>query len=106
MWASGSGFIQISIGGKIVWQVSTFPDWPGFFKYRHREDCEISVEWDNSVAILWAYSYLPGEVQNCGITVWDFGAEAIIRRTGAQIDAWMRSNPDRPVMHFRPSANG
>ncbi len=102
IWAQGPGSLRIAIGDQIVWQVPAFANHPGFFKYQHRETCEVTVEWDRPEAILWAYSYLPGEVQHSGITVWEFGAEGITRRTGAQIDAWMHSDPNRPVMHFSP----
>ena len=102
LWAQGPGFVRIMIGGTLVWQVPAFPEQPGFFKYHHREASEVTVEWDHPEAILWAYTYLPGEVQDTGISMWEFGKEAITRRQGAEIDAWMRADPDRPVMHFSP----
>jgi len=102
MWAQGPGFVRITIQGEIVWQVPAFPNHPAYFKYHHREVCVVAIEWDNPAAILWAYSYLPEQVQETGITVWEFGADDIVHRTSAEIDAWMRSDPDRPVMHFSP----
>lgn len=102
LWARGAGYVRISIDGQIVWQVPAFPDYPAFFKYSHREACEVNVEWDRPDAILWAYSYDPGTVEEIGITVWEFGPDGLTRRTGAEIDAWMRSDPDRPRMHFSP----
>jgi hypothetical protein len=39
------------------------------------------VEWDNSDAVLWAYSYVPDRVASRGITVWEFGADEITTRT-------------------------
>lgn len=102
MWAQGPGFFRISIGGKVVWQVPTLPGHPAFFKYQHREASEITIEWGDPQTILWAYSYCPQEVQETGITVWDFGADGLTRRTGAETDVWMRSDPNRPLLHFSP----
>ena len=102
LWAKGPGFLKISIGGQVVWQAPALQSDPGFFRYQHREACEITVEWDRAEAMLWAYSYVPDDVQERGITIWDFAGEGIVLRTGAEIDAWMRSDPDRPAMHFSP----
>lgn len=101
-WARGPGFVRISIGGDVVWQVPALPETPGFFRYHHREACNVTVEWDRTEAILHAYSYRPGTVAEVGITVWEFQADTVTRRSGANITAWMRSDPDRPVMHFSP----
>jgi beta-fructofuranosidase len=102
IWAKGPGFIRISIEGTVVWQVPALPAEPAHFRYHHRETCEIGVEWDNSAAVLWAYSYLPEAVSTRGITIWEFGDSVITIRTGAEIDAWMQSDANRPVMHFSP----
>lgn len=101
-WAKGPGFVRITIDGQTVWQVPDFPFQPAFFRYHHRETCDVTIEWDNPAAMLWAYSYLPAQVRETGITVWDFDADKITHRTGAEIDTWMRADPDRPVMHFSP----
>lgn len=101
-WASGLGSLRVSQGDATLWRVPAFPDYPAFFRYHHREACELTVEWDRPEAILSAYGYDPATVQETGITVWEFGADGLVRRTGAEIDAWMRSDPDRPVMHFSP----
>jgi beta-fructofuranosidase len=102
LWARGPGFISISVGGAVVWQVPSLPNEAGYYRYHHRESCEISLELDNLSAVLWAYSYLPKTVTTQGITVWEFGESEITTRTGPQIDAWMRADHDRPVMHFSP----
>lgn len=102
IWAKGPGFVRITIEGKTVWQVPAFTGHPEVFRYHHRETCDVTIEWDNPEAILWAYSYLPEQVQVTGITVWDFGADEITRHTGQEIDAWMRADPNRPAMHFSP----
>jgi beta-fructofuranosidase len=101
-WAAGTGFLRISIDGIATWQVPSFASYPAFFRYHHREACEVAVEWDNPDAILWAYGYDPATVSETGITVWEFDACGLILSTGAEIDAWMRADPDRPVMHFSP----
>ncbi len=102
IWACGPGSIRFSIGDKIVWQVPAFPDFPAFYSYQHREACEVTVDWDRGDAILFAYSYDPAHVLETGITLWAFDAGGITRRSGAEIDAWMRADPDRPQMHFSP----
>ena len=102
MWARAPGFVRITIDRKEVWQVPAFPSYPAYFKYHHREACEVTVEWNNADAFLWTYSFVPAEVQENGITVWEFGGHGLTLRTGPEIDAWMRSDPLRPVMHFSP----
>ncbi len=102
LWASGPGFLRISQDDATLWQVPAFPAYPDFFKYQHREACVVTVEWDRSEAILWAYGYDAATVAEVGITVWEFGDEGLALRTGAEIDEWMRSDPDRPLMHFSP----
>lgn len=102
LWAAGSGFLRISIDGRTSWQVPSFASHPAFFKYHHREACEVTLEWDSPDAILWAYGYDPVTVAEAGITVWEFDAHGLTLRTGTEINVWMRADPDRPVMHFSP----
>ncbi len=101
-WARGPGLVRISIGSDVVWQVPAFPETPGFFRYHHREACDVTVECDQPEAILHAYSYLPDTVAEVGITIWEFRADSIKRRSGADITDWMRADTNRPVMHFSP----
>lgn len=101
-WASGPGSFRISQNAATFWQVAAFPAHPDFFRYHHRETCAVTLEWDRSQAILWAYGYDPATVQDVGITVWEFSDAGLTRRTGREIDDWMRSDPDRPLMHFSP----
>lgn len=101
-WAQGPGTVRIRQGEATLWQVPALAPHPDFFRYTHREACEVTVEWDRPEAILWAYGYDPATVAEAGITVWEFGAEGLTLRTGPEIDAWMRSDPDRPQMHFSP----
>ncbi len=101
-WAQGPGAIRISNGDLLLWQVPAFSVCPDFFRYHHRESSSVTIEWDNSGAILWAYGFDPATVARTGITVWEFGADGLTLRTGPEIDAWMRSDPLRPVMHFSP----
>lgn len=101
-WAKGPGAIRISERDALLWQAPAFPDYPDFFRYHHGESGDVTVAWDRSEAMLWAYGYDPATVVETGITVWEFGAEGLTRRTGPEIDAWMRSDPLRPVMHFSP----
>ena len=102
LWAKGPGHIRISIAGKVVWKVPAFPDYPAFYSYHHREASAVTVELDRPDAVLFAYGYDPATVQETGVTVWEFGHDAITRRTGPEIDAWMGADPDRPRMHFSP----
>lgn len=102
LWASGPGSLRISQEGATLWQVPAFTTYPDFFKYHHRETCVVTVEWDRSDAILWAYGYDEATVLENGITVWEFGDGGLTLRTGAEIDDWMKSDPDRPMMHFSP----
>lgn len=101
-WASGDGFFRISRDADTLWQVPSFSGHPEFYTYHHREACEVTVEWDNPEAILWAYGNDPQTVQATGITVWEFGADGVKQRTGPEIDAWMRAEPARPQMHYAP----
>lgn len=86
----------------MLWQVPAFPGYPDFFRYQHREACDVTVEWDRSDAILWAYGYDPANVAEVGVTIWAFDAAGLTLRPRAEIDAWMRSDPARPQMHFSP----
>lgn len=101
-WARGPGFIRISQGDALLWRVPAFSDHEDFFRYHHSQPGSVTVEWDRSDAILFAYGYDPATVAEIGITIWAFEGEALTLRTGAEVDAWMRSDPTRPVMHFSP----
>lgn len=101
-WAQGPGFIRIARDDELLWQVPAFSSYPDFFRYHHREAGTVTLEWDRSEAILWAYGYDPQTVTETGITIFEFGAGGLGLRTGSQIDAWLRSDPARPVMHFSP----
>lgn len=101
-WATGPGTIRIARENATLWQVPSFPQFAQFYSYHHRESCEVTVEWDRSNAVLFAYGYDPANVRETGITLWDFGADGITCRTGPEIDDWMRADPDRPQMHFSP----
>lgn len=101
-WAAGNGFFRINIDGKTVWQVPSFAPQPEFFKYHHREACEVNIVTNAPEAVLWAYGYQPQTVNETGITVFEFSEEGILRRTGAEIEDWLRSDPDRPALHFSP----
>jgi beta-fructofuranosidase len=102
LWAAGGGFLRINIDGKTVWQVPSIANHPEFFKYHHREACEVTIVTDAPDAVLWAYGYQPQTVNEVGITVFEFSEKGIFRRTGAEIEDWLRSDPDRPVLHFSP----
>ncbi|WP_202530525.1 glycoside hydrolase family 32 protein [Maritimibacter harenae] len=102
LWARGPGAIRALIDGVVVWQVPALSEHPGYYKYHHREACAVTFEWDEPESILWVYSWEPGRVEDCGITVWEFGATGITRRTGTEIDAWMRADTKRPGLHFSP----
>ncbi len=105
MWACGPGFIRIVVDDDCVWQVPALPNHPAFFRYHHREAGTVEIEWDRSEAILWAYDYDPARVVETGIAAWEVGSDTITRRMGPEIDAWTRSDPDRPQMHFSPICN-
>ncbi|MBZ9939236.1 GH32 C-terminal domain-containing protein [Mesorhizobium sp. BR1-1-16] len=101
-WAQGPGSIRIVRDDDLLWQVPAFSSHPDFFRYHHREVGVVTLEWDRSEAILWAYGYDPQTVTETGITIFEFGAEGLALRTGPEIDARLRSDPARPVMHFSP----
>lgn len=101
-WARGPGSIRISLGDDRLWQVPAFAGYVDFFRYLHAASASVTIEWDRSEAIVWAYGYDPATVGDIGITVWEFGAEGLTLRTGPELNAWMRSDPSRPVMHFSP----
>lgn len=71
-WAAGDGFFRIDIDGKTVWQVRSFAIHPEFFKYHHREACEVTIVTNAPDAVLWAYGYQPQTVNETGITVFEF----------------------------------
>lgn len=100
-WARGPGSFRIWESDILLWQAPSFSDHPDFFRYHHREAGRVTLEWDSAESILLAYGYDPATVAETGITMWEFGAELTLR-TGQEIDAWMKSDPARPVMHFSP----
>lgn len=101
-WAAGDGFFRINIEGKTVWQVPASAIHPEFFTYHHRESCEVTIVTNAPDAVLWAYGYQPQTVNETGITVFEFSEKGILQRTGAEIEDWLRSDPDRPALHFSP----
>lgn len=101
-WARGPGFIRITQGDALLWQGPAFASHEDFFTYHHSRPGGVTVEWDRSDAILFAYGYDPATVAEIGITIWEFEGEALTLRSGAEVDAWMRSDATRPVMHFSP----
>jgi beta-fructofuranosidase len=101
-WASGEGSFCIDIDGKTVWQIPSIANHPEFFKYHHREACEVTIVTNAPDAVLWAYGYQPQTVNDAGITVLEFSEAGIFQRTGAEIEDWLRSDPERPVLHFSP----
>ncbi|KAA9010009.1 GH32 C-terminal domain-containing protein [Histidinibacterium aquaticum] len=103
LWAGGApGTLRIRVGQRVVWQVPSFPEQPGFFSYRHMSTDRATIEWSGAGAISWAYSWHPDDVAHTGITAWDFGPDGITRRTGQEITEWMCADPDRPRIHFSP----
>ena len=101
-WASGPGSLRIFAGDQLLWQVPAFAPYPDFYRYRHGEVGTVTLSWDAPEAILWAYGYDPATVAETGITVYDFSAEGLLQRQGADIDAWLASDPRRPRLHFSP----
>lgn len=101
-WAAGTGFFRISINGETAWQIPSIATHPEFFRYQHREACEITIVTNAPDAVLWAYGYQPETVNDTGVTVFEFSEEGILQRTGAEIEHWLRSDPDRPELHFSP----
>lgn len=100
-WARGPGSFHIWESDILLWQAPSFSEYPDFFRYHHREAGRVTIEWDSAESILFAYGYDPATVAGTGITMWEFGTE-LARRTGQEIDVWMRSDSARPVMHFSP----
>lgn len=101
-WAAGDGFFRFNIDGRTVWEARSFAIHPEFFKYHHREACEVTIVTNAPDAVLWAYGYQPQTVNETGVTVFEFSEKGILQRTGAEIEDWLRSDPDRPVLHFSP----
>ncbi len=101
-WARGPGSIRFSEADAVLWQVPAFSGHVDFFSYQHREAGSVTVEWQRSDAILWAYGYDPATVAETGITIWEFGEDGLTLRTKPEIDASMRADPARPIMHFSP----
>ena len=101
-WASGPGAITLSQDGQILWRVAALEAHPAHYGYHHREGGNVVVEWDRPEAFLLAYSYDPAHVVEAGIKLWEFGRDEIAFRSGKDIDDWLRSDPDRPQIHFSP----
>jgi beta-fructofuranosidase len=101
-WARGPGSIRITQEGALLWQVPALAGHVDFFSYQHAQAGSVTVEWDRSEAMLFAYGYEPATVAETGITVWEFDADGLTLRAGAELDAWMRADPARPAMHFSP----
>lgn len=102
-WARGPGSIRISRGEAVLWQVPAFADHVDFFRYHHSQPGSVSVEWGNSDAMLFAYGYDPATVVEIGVTLWAFEGDTLTLRRRAEVDAWMRADPARPVLHFSPA---
>ncbi|MCR6634239.1 glycoside hydrolase family 32 protein [Devosia sp.] len=101
-WAEGPGTIRITEGEALLWRVPALAAHPEFFSYQHREASSITLDCDRPEAILWAYGYDPNTVEHAGITVWEFGADGVVLRSGSEIHDWMASDPLRPTLHFSP----
>ena len=61
-WAQGPGRVTILIGDQVVWQIPDLSAAPASYSYHHREAAETTVEWDDTVTVFWAYSYVPATV--------------------------------------------
>jgi len=104
-WAQGPGKIVILVRGQVVWQMPALPAVPASYSYHHREPAETTVEWDDTVTVYWAYSYIPEAVADTGITMWDFTTAGLVRRQGPELARWMQSDKERPSLHFSPPRN-
>jgi beta-fructofuranosidase len=104
-WAQGPGKIVILVHGQVVWQMPALPAVPASYSYHHREPAETTVEWDDTVKVYWAYSYIPETVADTGITMWDFTTAGLVRRQGRELARWMQSDKERPSLHFSPPRN-
>jgi len=104
-WAQGPGGIAILIQDQTVWRAPTLFETPTAYSYLHREAAETTVEWDDTITIFWAYSYIPAKVAITGISMWEFTATGIVRRRGEDLSDWMRSDKERPSLHFSPPKN-
>lgn len=104
-WAQGPGRIAILVHGQVVWQMPALPAVPTSYSYHHREPAETTVEWDDTVTVYWAYSYVPEIVANTGITMWDFTTTGLVRRQGKELSRWMQSDKERPSLHFSAPRN-
>ncbi len=94
--------MRIAEADTLLWQVPAYSGHVEFFSYQHREAGSVTVEWQSPEAILWAYGYDPADVAATGITLWEFGEDGLRLSTKPEIDASMRSDPSRPIMHFSP----
>ncbi|MBX5219754.1 MULTISPECIES: GH32 C-terminal domain-containing protein [unclassified Rhizobium] len=104
-WAVGPGAVTISQYGETLWSVPAFEAHPSYYSYHHREAGSVVVEWDRPEAFLWAYSYDPATVAEAGIKLWEFSTDEILIRAGKEIGTWLRSDPQRPRIHFSPCRN-
>ncbi|WP_053240022.1 GH32 C-terminal domain-containing protein [Pleomorphomonas koreensis] len=104
-WAQGPGRITIGIRDQTVWQIPALSAVPASYSYHHREASETTFEWDDTVTVFWAYSYVPATVAAVGITMWDFSTAGIMRRHGEELSNWMRCDEERPSLHFSPPKN-
>lgn len=104
-WAQGPGRVTVFIQGQMVWQIPALSATPAPYCYHHREAAETTIEWDETVIVFWAYSYVPATVVAMGITMWDFNSDGITRRCGEDLSNWMRSDKERPSLHFTPPKN-
>ncbi|WP_423065354.1 hypothetical protein [Devosia sp. CN2-171] len=76
-WARGPGFIRLTQGDALLWQVPAFSGHEDFFTYHHSQPGSVTVEWDRSEAILFAYGYDPATVDEIGITIWAFEGDEL-----------------------------
>jgi len=101
-WARGPGSLRICDDQATLWQAPSFGSHVDFYRYHHAERSTVAIEWERADAVLWAYGYEPDSVVTSGITVWEFGDDHIVLRSGDTLAAWMRADLDRPLYHFSP----
>ena len=100
------GVLTIRMGNRTLYQIAAAPPYFEHFFYRHREGCEVTIEWDPSaVAVSFAYRYAPDRVNEEGITLLDFSAPDLRPLSGEALRAAMESDGDRPSLHFSPPVN-
>lgn len=98
--------MRIVQGDALLWQVPAYSGHVDFFSYQHREAGSVTIEWQRPEAVLWAYGYDPADVAEAGITLWEFDEAGLTLSSKPEIEASMRSDPARPIMHFSPPASG